>query len=46
MPNCRSRLSLWNQYILFEPSGILLPALREVLGEVLGSGRQGAAGLI
>lgn len=39
---CRSRLSLLNQYILFEPSEILLPALREVLGAVLCSGRQKA----
>lgn len=42
VPNCRSHLSLLNQYILFEPSEILLPALREVLGEVLGSRRQEA----
>lgn len=28
---CRSHLSLLNQYIMFEPSEILLPALREML---------------
>lgn len=35
---CRNRLSLLNQHILFEPSEMLLPALRKVLG----AGRQEA----